>query len=40
MTNTFFEVKVEQLLDAAQRLAAAFGNARIPYRIVGGLGRT
>ena len=36
MTNALFEVKTEQLLDAAQRLAAALGSARIPYRIVGG----
>jgi hypothetical protein len=36
VTNTLFEVKANQLFDVAQRLAAAFDRAGIPYRVVGG----
>ena len=36
LVNTFYENKVDRLKDLANRLAAAFGEAGIPYRVVGG----
>ncbi len=35
--NTFFEKRVEQLFDLAQRVEAAFAAAGLEYRVVGGL---
>ena len=35
--NTFFERRVEQLFDLAQRVEAAFAAAGLEYRLVGGL---
>lgn len=35
--NTFFEKRVEQLFDLAQRLEEAFSSAGLEYRVVGGL---
>jgi hypothetical protein len=37
LVNTFFEQRVEQLFDLAQRIDAAFLIAGLDYRIVGGL---
>uniref|UniRef100_Q029X4 Nucleotidyl transferase AbiEii/AbiGii toxin family protein n=1 Tax=Solibacter usitatus (strain Ellin6076) TaxID=234267 RepID=Q029X4_SOLUE len=35
--NTFFEKRVEQLFDLAQRVEAAFSASGLEYRVVGGL---
>jgi hypothetical protein len=35
--NTFFEKRLEQLFDLAQRVEAAFAAAGLEYRVVGGL---
>ncbi|HEV3330061.1 MAG TPA: hypothetical protein VG096_03705 [Bryobacteraceae bacterium] len=35
--NTFFEKRLEQLFDLAQRVEAAFAAAGLDYRVVGGL---
>jgi len=35
--NTFFEERLDQLVDSAKRLAAALEAAAIPYQVVGGL---
>jgi hypothetical protein len=35
--NTFFEKRVEQLLDLAGRVEAAFADAALDYRVIGGL---
>ena len=35
--NTFFEERVDQLFDLAQRVNDAFSAAGLDYRIVGGL---
>ena len=35
--NTFFEERLEQLFDLAQRIEQAFTSAGIEYRVVGGL---
>jgi hypothetical protein len=35
--NTFFENRVNQLFDLAERIEQAFSSAGIEYRIVGGL---
>ncbi|MGA3028656.1 MAG: hypothetical protein ABSF98_28250 [Bryobacteraceae bacterium] len=35
--NTFFEKRVNQLFDLAERIEAAFSSSGIEYRIVGGL---
>ncbi|MEO8024823.1 MAG: hypothetical protein ABI823_00035 [Bryobacteraceae bacterium] len=35
--NTFFEERVDQLVDSAKRVADAFEKAGIPYQIIGGL---
>ncbi len=37
LANTFFERRVDQILDVAKKFAAALEQAGIPYRIVGGL---
>lgn len=37
LANTFFESKVDQILDVAKRFASALDQAGLPYRIVGGL---
>src|SRR5258708_25834350 len=36
MVNTFFENKVDQLVEVASRLAEALSQAGIEYRVVGG----
>lgn len=35
--NTFFEKRVDQLFDLAQRLEQAFSSAGLEYRVIGGL---
>src|ERR1022692_3583110 len=35
--NTFFEKRVEQLFDLAERVEAAFAAAGLEYRVIGGL---
>jgi hypothetical protein len=35
--NTFFEKRVEQLFELAQRVQEAFDSAQLDYRVVGGL---
>lgn len=35
--NSFFEKRVEQLFDLAQRIEQAFSSAGLEYRVVGGL---
>lgn len=35
--NTFFEKRVDQLFDLAQRLEKAFSSAGLEYRVIGGL---
>jgi hypothetical protein len=37
LVNTFFEKRVNQLFDLAERIEAAFSSAGIEYRVVGGL---
>jgi hypothetical protein len=37
LTNTFFETRVDQILDVAKRFAAALDEAGLGYRVVGGL---
>jgi hypothetical protein len=37
LTNTFFESKVDQILDVAKRFGAALEEAGLGYRVVGGL---
>jgi hypothetical protein len=37
LVNTFFEKRVEQLFDLADRVERAFAAAGLEYRVVGGL---
>ena len=37
LTNTFFETKVDQILDIAKRFGTALEKAELEYRLVGGL---
>jgi hypothetical protein len=37
LTNTFFESKVDQILDVAKRFGTVLEEARLGYRVVGGL---
>jgi hypothetical protein len=37
LANTFFENKVEQILDLSKRFGQALDSAGIPYRVIGGL---
>jgi hypothetical protein len=37
LVNTIFEEALDQILDVARRFSAALGQARIPFRVIGGL---
>ena len=37
LVNSFFETRVEQLFDLANRIESAFSSAGLEYRVVGGL---
>jgi hypothetical protein len=37
LVNIFFEKRVEQLFDLADRIEQAFSSAGLEYRVVGGL---